>query len=371
MINTLNDEMKLDQFSIKEITNNLHHVLVENKITIIEEGKIIKNKNQLLGEGSFGKVYKGTYGKIEVAIKKLKLHQMANIDEIMQEIKAVSTISHPQVPKFYGVWKTDKYLHLIFDYIDGVTLKQWFQNNSISNKQKVDIMIKLVDIIEKMHGQGIIHRDLKPENILIMKDEVYVIDFGVSKISVHTQTGTNNQKGTVAYFGPENCSIDTGKDVNSIIIISPKYDIWSIGCIISFIFSNQPPWSVKAKLKKTKEDKGKENKEIIDKESSKEVKKIKETNIVKEEVKNGKETKEKEIEENKTDKTPKKQSCYEVMKDYYIIGLLTKQTKFPIPKILPQEIIDILLLCFEYNPNNRISANNLGKKLRDCYNSIV
>jgi len=334
--------------------------LLENNIPIIEKEKIIKDRDNIIGEGSFGKVYRGMYGDIMVAIKKLKLHQLANVEEIMHEIKAVSRLSHPRIPKFFGVWKTDKYLQLIFDFINGITLKEWFQTHNPSNKLKLDIIIQLVEVIEVMHSQNIIHRDLKPENILIMDQQVYVIDFGVSKISTHTQTGTNKQKGTVAYFGPENCQINTDKDVQNIITISPKYDIWSIGCITSYIFSNRYPWSVKVKPKKSKDSKGKEkenskeNSKECSKESSKELKNKNNSNDTK---------------SNKEDDKDKDKK-YENLKDYNIIGNLTLKVSFPIPKCLPQELIDILELCFLYNPNDRISATNLKLKLKDYYDRL-
>ena len=344
--------------TIKQISNNLVDILIENNIPIIPKEKIIKDKDHCIGEGSFGKVYKGKYcisenEDIIVAIKKLKLHQLANVEEIMQEIKAVSKISHERVPKFYGVWKTDKYLHLIFDYINGVTLKEWYLKNNPCPKLKLKIIIELVEVIENMHSQNIIHRDLKPENIMIMNDNVYIIDFGVSKISIHTQTGTNNQKGTVAYFGPENCSINTDLNVSSIITISPKFDIWSIGCIISYIFSNRLPWSVKIKKKSNKV-----NHKDSTTSTNKELKKDKDKENPKSNGKEGKEIDEK-----------KKENTYEILADFKIIGNLTLKNAFPIPSSIPLELIEILKLCFEYNPNDRISASNLKTKLKEYYNT--
>lgn len=325
----------IKDLDVKELSKNLLEVLLKNKIPVIDKDKISKEK--VIGEGSFGKVYKGKYGEREVAIKKIKLIQLPNYDEIMHEIQAVMKFSHEQIPKFYGVWKTDKYLHLVFDFINGVTLKEWFKMEGRTDKEKIDAMIQLVEIIENMHSFNIIHRDLKPENIMIMDKRVYVIDFGVSKIAQHTQTFTNNQRGTVAYFGPENCNINTDKDSDNIIAINTKFDIWSIACIISFIFSNQPPWAKEKKKKKpdNKEEKGKES-----------------------EVENSKE----QIEEKRTDKKEKE---YEILKDYHIIGNLTKKVKFPIPRAVPQPLHDILKLCFEYNPNDRIRASELAIKLRE------
>ena len=192
--------------TIKQITQELYELLPVHNIPVIENDKIIKDKKNLIGEGSFGKVYAGKYGDIDVAIKKLKLTEDAVLNEIVQEMISCTKLSHPRIPKFYGVWRTDKYLHLIFDYIKGTNLQNWKQNNkNATHKEIVDIAIQIVEIMAGIHSQNVIHRDLKPENIMLMDGRIYIIDFGVSKISMHTITGTNVARGTPRYFGPENC----------------------------------------------------------------------------------------------------------------------------------------------------------------------
>lgn len=228
--------------------NNINEKLInfieQNNINIISEDKITKlNK---IGEGSFGKVYKGVYGDIFVAIKKLRLQNIDNSEVIIQEIKGVGKITHPQIPRFHGIWKTQKRLHLIFDYIDGDTLTKFIPD--LSYEEKLNISIQLVEIIEKLHEENLIHRDLKPGNIMIMKGKVYIIDFGVSKIASHTLTYTKSQSGTIPYMGPENYKVNLGQnqDPSKIINISTKFDIWSLGCILSYLFTKVPPWGDKA-----------------------------------------------------------------------------------------------------------------------------
>ena len=46
-----------------------------------------------------------------------ELKEKANIDEIINEIKVVSKITHERVPKFYGVWQCEKYFCLIFRFL--------------------------------------------------------------------------------------------------------------------------------------------------------------------------------------------------------------------------------------------------------------
>lgn len=53
-------------------------------------------------------------------------------------------------------------------------------------KTVLQLGIKLLRGLEKMHEKGVVHRDLKPENLLLGLDEesqkLYIVDFGISKI---------------------------------------------------------------------------------------------------------------------------------------------------------------------------------------------
>lgn len=60
---------------------------------------------------------------------------------------------------------------------------------------KQNIMLQLIDAIQRCHDRQIFHRDIKPENVLVDLDgeHVYIIDFGlavVEPISRNCRTGT-------------------------------------------------------------------------------------------------------------------------------------------------------------------------------------
>jgi hypothetical protein len=66
--------------------------------------------------------------------------------------------------------------YVVYEYIDGMTLRAYFRNPDISDTDKNIIASKLVQDIYKWHSLGITHGDPKASNILIREDEIYLID---------------------------------------------------------------------------------------------------------------------------------------------------------------------------------------------------
>jgi serine/threonine protein kinase len=193
-----------------------------------------------VGEGGQATVYLGAYGDITVAVKVI-----TELDKkcFEQEIVALSKVSHKNIPKFYGLI-TEKTLAIVIDYIKGRTLDEVV--TKLNNNQKVSISKQLADVLEYMHSLGFIHRDLKPENTMIDENcNVFLIDFGIAKrLNEGTFDAVTRAKGTVHYLAPESLdAADYTEEEDIISIITTKVDVWSYGCIVSYLFSGYLPWS--------------------------------------------------------------------------------------------------------------------------------
>ena len=94
-------------------------------------------------------------------------------------------IDHDHTIKLYEVYESERYIHLVFEYLDGGELFERIKSKgNYQEKDAMCVMRNLLDALDYLHNKGIVHRDLKPENLLLDKDEVNpkikIIDFGTS-----------------------------------------------------------------------------------------------------------------------------------------------------------------------------------------------
>lgn len=234
-------------------TIDIEKALMETNIIILKD-QDIQESEIILGSGTFGLVRKGMFGDKPVAIKELVFNENEVtpdevVKDILNELKAFSIVEklHPAIVKFYGVWKQSSKIKFIFELINGKDLSNIYKD--LTDKQKLEIVIQICDVLGVLHASKLIHRDIKPNNVMIENDtgKVRVIDFGTVKIAKNENTFTVNQKGTDNYMSPELIRIiefegDEDSDTCH-FSVSPKVDVWAVGCVISEIFSGYIPWT--------------------------------------------------------------------------------------------------------------------------------
>lgn len=128
----------------------------------------------MIGFGGFGRVrlYRDkTFKDLKYAIKTLKKNYFnANsIRNLLEEVKNLGRLDHPNIVKYFETYEDDLYLHIVMEYIPGDNLLRVITERKINNfreKDAAEILKCLLRTISFIHQNNIIHRDLKPENIL-------------------------------------------------------------------------------------------------------------------------------------------------------------------------------------------------------------
>jgi len=87
---------------------------------------------------------------------------------ILEEIKILKKLRHPNIPKFLGLYMSATYVYLVLEYVKGDTLFYIVNHNSqINESQSAVYMKSLLEIVRFCHKNGIIHGDIKPANIIV------------------------------------------------------------------------------------------------------------------------------------------------------------------------------------------------------------
>lgn len=197
--------------------------------------------HELIGVGGMAYVYKA-YDRVEgrwVAIKILKEEFSNNSDFLRRfrnESKAIAVLNHPNIVKVYDVSFGDQIQYIVMEFIDGITLKEYIeQEGTIRWQEAVHFTTQILMALECAHEKGIIHRDIKPQNIMLLQDgSIKVADFGIARfLQSETQTMTDKAIGSVHYIAPEQASGDYTTD---------KADIYSVGVMLYEMLTGKLPF---------------------------------------------------------------------------------------------------------------------------------
>jgi len=196
-------------------------------------------KQEIIGRGSFGEVYKGINkitGEV-VAIKVLDLDtDDEDITDVQNEISFLSKCDSEHITRYRGSCLNGTKLWVIIDYASAGSIRNILKSGVIEEKYISVIIREVLHALNYLHKScGIIHRDIKAANILLTGDGVVKLcDFGVAgQISV-TCMRRNSFVGTPYWMAPEviqRSSYDF------------KADIWSLGITIIEMATGNPPFA--------------------------------------------------------------------------------------------------------------------------------
>ncbi|CAI5489371.1 unnamed protein product [Closterium sp. Naga37s-1] len=175
------------------------------------------NFANVLGEGGFGKVYKGRLRGVNgdadeettfVAVKVLAPHSFQGMDEFLNEITTVEGVQHHNIVRLLACC-TEKVKALVYEFIPMGDVDAWLAKCSEGKAKfpwadRMKVIMGTAEALTFIHKQRFIHRDFKSSNVLLTEDFTpKVADFGLAKGIEDWKTHvTTRVMGSMGYIDP-------------------------------------------------------------------------------------------------------------------------------------------------------------------------
>ncbi|CAE8589024.1 unnamed protein product [Polarella glacialis] len=218
-------------------------------------------RNQKLGEGGFGTVFRGSYLGAPVAVKTSQTSATRRgLSDMALELRTLRRLRHPNIVSFYGACLApgiEGGLLLVEELVEGKTLESYFSqddhnNNNNNNKDNNHhphssddalapwrVLLGIMSALRYLHGHepSIIHGDIKPENVLVRDGEIAfpkLVDFGLCRRQLNT---SRPMGGTRRWMSPELLLPGASRAPNR------ATDIFSFGRLAFFTVTGKKPLS--------------------------------------------------------------------------------------------------------------------------------
>ena len=197
--------------------------------------KITSSRNDQLGQGGYGVVFKGRLHDGHLVAVKFLHDCKGNGDEFVNEVMSIGRTSHVNVVSLYGFCLEGSKRALIYEYMSNGSLDKYIYSENpkeiLGWERLYAIAIGIAHGLEYLHhscNTRIVHFDIKPQNILLDKDfSPKIADFGLAKLchTKESKLSMTGARGTIGFIAPE-------VHYRTFGVVSTKSDVYSYGMML-------------------------------------------------------------------------------------------------------------------------------------------
>ncbi|MCO5569606.1 hypothetical protein L7F22_023322 [Adiantum nelumboides] len=222
-----------------------------------------KSFSNVIGEGGFGKVYKGALipqngsihikaegrDNMQIAEKVLEMRSKHMKNQLLNELGTIGRIHHVNVVRLLGFCVQEDHAMLVYEYVANGSLDRWLFADKLDSEvndgdqrvfdwsQRYAIAVGVARGLSYLHEEcrhRTVHCDIKPQNILL--DDAMspkIADFGLSRLMDRDESQVVTlARGTPGYMAPEFWRGGESR-------LSTKFDVYSYGMVLLELISGR------------------------------------------------------------------------------------------------------------------------------------
>jgi eukaryotic-like serine/threonine-protein kinase len=208
-----------------------------------------------LGRGGMGSVWlaRRTDGRFEgfaaVKLLNISLSTAAWQERFRQEGSILARLTHPGIARLLDAGVSqDGQPYLVLEYVDGQRIDTFVAERKLGVRERIQLVLQVLDAVGHAHANLVIHRDLKPTNILVTAGgSVKLLDFGIATpvgagIGASDTSAGGSAGGAMTVdgaraFTPEFAAPEQVRGE----AITTAADVYGLGVLLYILLSNRHP----------------------------------------------------------------------------------------------------------------------------------
>ncbi|WOK93290.1 protein STRUBBELIG-RECEPTOR FAMILY 6-like [Canna indica] len=237
-----------DEFSNKPIMRKDDRTSIKASVYSVADLQIATESfsiHNLIGEGSFGRVYKAEFGDGKVmAVKKINSSALPNHspDDFIELVSNISCLHHPNLSELVGYCSQYGQYLLVYEYYNNGSLHDILHlsdeySNPLSWTARVKIALGTARALEYLHevcSPSIVHRNFNSSKILLDAElNPHLSDCGFENLAPDEEFQALEQKFSTVYNPPE---LSTSGDYTL------KSDVYNFGIVMLELLTGKKPF---------------------------------------------------------------------------------------------------------------------------------